>query len=69
MSAEQKDDCIEKDYLYKGRIKEKFEGRFLGYVTDHIQPLACNENYGPKNMQWQTVENAQAQNRWVRIRR
>jgi len=37
-----------------------------GYVIDHVVPLACNGADLPNNMQWQTVPDAKAKDRWER---
>jgi len=38
--------------------------RCRGYVVDHIKPLACCGKDEPANMQWQTVKEAKAKDRW-----
>lgn len=35
-----------------------------GYVVDHIVPLKRGGDDVPGNMQWQTVEQAKAKDRW-----
>lgn len=35
-----------------------------GYVVDHIVPLACGGADSPSNMQWQTIGDAKAKDRW-----
>lgn len=42
------------------------EGPCKGYVIDHIKPLACGGADAPVNMQWQTVEDAKAKDKWER---
>jgi hypothetical protein len=37
-----------------------------GYVIDHITPLACNGNDGASNMQWQSVAEGKAKDKWER---
>lgn len=37
-----------------------------GYVIDHIKALACGGADAPENMQWQTVADAKAKDRWER---
>lgn len=41
-------------------------GSCPGYVVDHIEPLACGGPDHPTNMQWQTVADAKAKDRWER---
>jgi hypothetical protein len=38
-----------------------------GYVVDHIKPLACGGADDSRNMQWQTVAEGKAKDRWERI--
>ncbi len=44
----------------------KPKGRCPGYIIDHIKPLACSGADAPSNMQWQTVEDAKAKDKWER---
>jgi hypothetical protein len=37
-----------------------------GHVVDHVVPLACGGADAPSNMQWQTVEEAKAKDKWER---
>jgi hypothetical protein len=37
-----------------------------GYVIDHIKPLACGGADAPENMQWQTVAEGKAKDKWER---
>jgi hypothetical protein len=37
-----------------------------GYVIDHIVPLACGGPDAPSNMQWQTVAEGKAKDKWER---
>jgi hypothetical protein len=37
-----------------------------GYVIDHIVPLACGGADALSNMQWQTIAEAKAKDRWER---
>lgn len=37
-----------------------------GYIVDHINPLACGGDDHPRNMQYQTVKEAKAKDRWER---
>ena len=45
-----------------GRTK----GPCPGYVIDHITPLACGGDDDPDNMQWQTVIEGKAKDKWER---
>ena len=42
------------------------KGRCPGYVIDHINPLACSGADSPENMQWQTISDAKAKDKWER---
>jgi hypothetical protein len=42
------------------------QGSCKGYVIDHIKPLACGGADAPRNMQWQTVADAKAKDKWER---
>lgn len=37
-----------------------------GYVIDHIRPLACKGADAPSNMQWQTIAESKAKDKWER---
>jgi hypothetical protein len=37
-----------------------------GYVVDHILPLGCGGADAPSNMQWQTVAEGKAKDKWER---
>lgn len=39
-------------------------GACPGYVIDHVVALACGGEDDPSNMQWQTVAEAKAKDRW-----
>ena len=39
-------------------------GACPGYVKDHIRALACGGPDRVENLQWQTVEDAKAKDRW-----
>lgn len=41
-------------------------GACPGYVIDHMWPLACGGEDHPRNMQWQTIEEARAKDKWER---
>lgn len=41
-------------------------GACPGWVVDHMWPLACGGEDHPRNMQWQTVEEAKAKDKWER---
>jgi hypothetical protein len=42
------------------------KGPCKGYVIDHVNPLACGGADGPENMQWQTVAEGKAKDKWER---
>jgi len=42
------------------------KGPRKGYVIDHVKPLACGGADAPINMQWQTVADAKAKDKWER---
>jgi hypothetical protein len=37
-----------------------------GYVIDHVNPLACGGPDAPSNMQWQTIADGKAKDKWER---
>ena len=37
-----------------------------GYVVDHIKPLAKGGADSPSNMQWQSIAEAKAKDKWER---
>ena len=39
-------------------------GACLGYVKDHVMPLACGGPDTPSNMRWQTKVDAKAKDKW-----
>ncbi len=41
-------------------------GPCKGYVIGHIVPIACHGADAPSNMQWQTVADAKAKDKWER---
>ena len=43
---------------------DKKSGPCPGYVIDHIKPLACGGEDAPSNMQWQTIEEGKAKDKW-----
>jgi hypothetical protein len=43
-------------------------GACPGYVKDHIVPLACGGPDAVSNLQWQTVAEAKAKDKWERKR-
>ena len=47
-------------------VTHKPRGACPGYVVDHIKPLACGGADHPSNMQWQTVAEAKAKDKWER---
>jgi hypothetical protein len=42
-------------------------GSCPGYIIDHIQALACGGPDTAQNMQWQTLREAKAKDKWERI--
>ena len=42
------------------------KGPCKGWVIDHIQPLACGGADAAFNMQWQTVAEGKAKDKWER---
>lgn len=44
----------------------KVRGKCDGYVVDHIVALACGGADKPSNMQWQTIAEAKAKDKWER---
>jgi len=42
------------------------KGPCKGYVIDHIQPLACGGSDSPINMQWQSIADGKAKDKWER---
>lgn len=40
------------------------KGACHGYVIDHIIPLKRGGADSPENMQWQTIDDAKAKDRW-----
>jgi hypothetical protein len=45
----------------------KNKGACPGYIIDHIEALACGGADKPYNMQWQTIADAKAKDKWERI--
>jgi hypothetical protein len=45
----------------------KGSGACPGYVVDHVKPLACGGADAPSNMQWQTIAEGKAKDKWERI--
>ena len=41
-------------------------GPCKGYVIDHVKACACNGADEPSNMQWQTVAEVKAKDKWER---
>jgi hypothetical protein len=39
-------------------------GACPGYVKDHVVPLACGGPYAVANLQWQTIRDAKAKDKW-----
>ena len=44
----------------------KSRGRCPGYVIDHVIPLDCAGADDPTNMQWQTIAEGKAKDKWER---
>ena len=42
-------------------------GACPGWVVDHVVALACGGVDRPENMQWQTVADAKAKDKWERV--
>lgn len=42
------------------------KGPCKGYVIDHIKPLACGGADTAANMQWQTIAEGKAKDKWER---
>jgi hypothetical protein len=42
-------------------------GACTGYVIDRVIPIVCGGAEDPGNMQWQTIAEAKAKDRWERI--
>ena len=42
------------------------KGPCKGYVIDHVKALACGGADAPSNMQWQTVAEGKAKDKWER---
>lgn len=62
---------LEAKYEFKSQhpcpANGSIKGHCEGYIIDHIQPLACSGADSPENMQWQTVEDAKAKDKWERV--
>ncbi len=39
-------------------------GACPGYVKDHVLPLACGGSDAVSNLQWQTIRDAKAKDKW-----
>jgi hypothetical protein len=44
----------------------RISGACPGYRKDHVEPLACGGPDAVSNMQWQTIRDAKAKDRWER---
>jgi hypothetical protein len=42
-------------------------GTCVGYVIDRVVPLVCGGAEDPSNMQWQTIAEAKAKDKWERV--
>lgn len=47
-------------------VNGKTHGSCAGWVIDHVRPLACGGPDHPSNMQWQTIADAKAKDKWER---
>lgn len=52
--------------LHPCPVTGKRSGTCKGYVIDHVRALACGGLDAPSNMQWQTIAEAKAKDRWER---
>jgi hypothetical protein len=43
------------------------QGECKGYVIDRVIPIVCGGAEDPSNMQWQTLAEAKAKDKWERI--
>jgi hypothetical protein len=43
------------------------KGPCKGFVIDHVKALACGGADAPSNMQWQTIAEGKAKDKWERI--
>ncbi len=53
--------------LYHCPATDKAKGPCPGYIVDHIKPLACGGSDDYTNMQWQTIDEAKAKDKWERL--
>ena len=53
--------------LHPCPVTGRSTGKCPGYVIDHVKPLACGGADDPTNMQWQTIAEAEAKDKWERI--
>lgn len=53
-------------HLYPCPANGNHKGPCPGYVIDHITPLACGGADAAENMQWQTVAEGKAKDKWER---
>lgn len=42
------------------------KGPCKGWVIDHVQPLSCGGADAPINLQWQTIAEGKAKDKWER---
>jgi hypothetical protein len=42
------------------------KGPCKGYLIDHVKALACGGSDSPANMQWQTIADGKAKDKWER---
>jgi len=65
---------VKRSYTAKAQFKRlhpcpatgESRGACPGWIIDHIKPLACGGADHSSNMQWQTIAEAKAKDRWER---
>ncbi|MGZ5055356.1 MAG: HNH endonuclease signature motif containing protein [Methylobacter sp.] len=53
-------------YTHPCPANENKTGPCPGYVIDHVKAIACGGEDAPSNMQWQTVAEGKAKDKWER---
>jgi hypothetical protein len=66
--AEARDRAVPQEFqrLHPCPSTGRTSGACPGYVRDHVVPLACGGSDSVGNIQWQTVAEARAKDRWER---